>query len=176
MTYLAQGDRVGLRRIARRDRAEFLALNRESAELLGPWMPGAPITTPEAFDAYIERFIGPAHDGFVICRLDTDAIAGRVNINNIVRGTHQAGTVGYCAYAPTIGRGYLTEGLRLLVQYAFGELRLHRLEANIQPDNAPSLNLIKRVGFQREGYSPNFQFINGAWRDHERWAITAEMA
>ncbi|TMR96953.1 GNAT family N-acetyltransferase [Nonomuraea basaltis] len=174
-SYLAEGSHVALRRISRRDRTEFVTLNRESAELLSPWMPGKSITTPEAFDAYVERFDGPAHEGFVICRLDTGAIAGRANINNIVRGTHQAGTLGYCAYASTTGRGYMTEGLRLLVQYAFGELRLHRLEANIQPANAPSLNLIKRVGFQREGYSPNFQFINGAWRDHERWAITVEM-
>ncbi|MGP3955585.1 GNAT family N-acetyltransferase [Nonomuraea sp. 3N208] len=175
MIYLAHGSHVGIRHVSRRDRSELLALNKESAEFLAPWMPGAPITTPEAFDAYIERFIGPAHDGFVICRLDTGAIAGRANINNIIRGTHQAGTLGYNAYAATTGRGYMTEGLRLLVQYAFGELALHRLEANIQPSNTASLNLIKRVGFQREGYSANFQFIDGAWRDHERWAITAEM-
>lgn len=52
----------------------------------------------------------------------------------------------------------------------------HRLEANIQPDNTSSLNLVKRLDFQREGYSPAFQFTNGEWRDHERWAITTEMA
>ncbi|WP_188191127.1 GNAT family N-acetyltransferase [Nonomuraea sp. SYSU D8015] len=176
MTYLVRGPRVGIRHLALPDRAEFVALNRESADFLAPWMPGRPITTPEAFDAYVARFDGRAHEGFVICRRDTGAIVGRANINNIVRGTHQAGTLGYCAYAATARRGYMTEGLRLLVRYAFDELELHRLEANIQPGNTPSLNLIKRVGFQREGYSSNFQFINGAWRDHERWAITVEMA
>ncbi|MFI7698253.1 GNAT family N-acetyltransferase [Nonomuraea sp. NPDC049480] len=176
MTYLAQGSRVAIRRLSRGDRAEFLALHRESADLLGPWMPGRPIITPEAFDAYVARFDEQVHEGFVICHSDTGAIAGRANINNIIRGTHQTGTLGYCAFASTTGRGYMTEGLRLLVRYAFDELELHRLEANIQPANTPSLNLIKRVGFRREGYSPGFQFIDGAWRDHERWAITAEMA
>ncbi|MFG1703399.1 GNAT family N-acetyltransferase [Nonomuraea sp. M3C6] len=175
MIYLARGTRTGIRRIDRRDRTEFLALNRESAELLGQWMPGGPVTTDEAFEAYVARFDEPANEGFVICRLDTDAIVGRANINNIVRGSHQAGTLGYCAYASTTGRGYMTEGLGLLVPYAFGELGLHRIEANIQPANAPSLSLIKRVGFRREGYSSNFQFIDGAWRDHERWAVTVEM-
>ncbi|MFF5675383.1 GNAT family N-acetyltransferase, partial [Streptomyces hygroscopicus] len=67
-------------------------------------------------------------------------------------------------------------GTAHLIQHAFGELGLHRLEANIQPDNTPSLALVKRLGFEREGYSTAFQFINGEWRDHERWAITAETA
>ncbi|MET9239486.1 GNAT family protein [Nonomuraea sp. NPDC003709] len=173
MTYLAQGARVGIRRIGHRDRTEFLALNRESADLLARWMPGAPITTDEAFDGYMARFDDPANEGFVICRVDTGAIVGRANLNNIIRGTRQDGTLGYCAYSSTTGRGYMTEGLRLLVRYAFGELGLHRVEANIQPSNTPSLNLIKRAGFRREGYSPDFQFIDGAWRDHERWAVTA---
>lgn len=73
-------------------------------------------------------------------------------------------------------RAAVTEGLGLVMELAFGQLELHRLEANIQPDNTPSLNLVKRLGFRREGYSADFQFINGAWRDHERWAITVEMA
>lgn len=106
----------------------------------------------------------------------TGAIVGGVNINNIVRGTLQSGTLGYTAYASTTGHGYMAEGLGLLIQHAFGELGLHRLEANIQPDNTQSLALVKRLGFEREGYSTAFQFINGEWRDHERWAITAETA
>ncbi|MER7363352.1 GNAT family N-acetyltransferase [Nonomuraea wenchangensis] len=175
MSYLAYADRVGLRHLVMDDAAEIVALNRESLDLHGPWLPGRPVTTHEEFESYLGRFEGGAHEGFVICRLDTGGIAGRINVNNIIRGTHQAGTVGYAAYASTTGRGYMTEGLRLLVAYAFEELGLHRLEANIQPDNTASLNVAKRAGFQREGFSPNFQFIDGAWRDHERWAVTVEM-
>ncbi|MEU4509717.1 GNAT family protein [Nonomuraea wenchangensis] len=175
MSYLAYGDRVGLRHVVMDDATEILALNRESLDLHGPWLPGSPITTLEEFESYLGRFDGGTNEGFVVCRLDTGGIAGRINVNNIVRGTHQSGTVGYAAYASTVGRGYMTEGLRLLVSYAFEELGLHRLEANIQPGNTASLNLAKRAGFQREGFSPNFQLIDGAWRDHERWAVTAEM-
>ncbi|WP_218136227.1 GNAT family N-acetyltransferase [Nonomuraea jiangxiensis] len=175
MTYLAQGARVALRHIGLQDFEELSVLSEASAELLAKWMPGAPIVTYEDFEGYLARFDGPLHEGFLICRHDTGAIVGRVNLNNIVRGTHQSATIGYSAYASTTGHGYMTEGLGLLVRHAFGEMDLHRLEANIQPSNTASLRLIERVGFRREGYSPDFQFIDGAWRDHERWAITVEM-
>ncbi|MEU4587054.1 GNAT family protein [Kitasatospora aureofaciens] len=173
--YLAQGPRVAIRHVCRQDYEELTTLAEESAEMLNRWL-SARENTVEAFESYLARLEQTVHEGFVICLQSTGAIVGSVNINNMIRGTIQSGTLGYAAYAPTTGRGYMTEGLRLVMQLAFGELGLHRLEANIQPDNTPSLNLVKRLGFQREGYSPAFQFINGAWRDHERWAITAEMA
>ena len=102
-------------------------------------------------------------------------MAGIVTIDSIVRGRFQSATLSYAAFAPTAGQGYMSEGLALVVRYAFTELRLHRLEANIQPANEASLRLIGRQGFRKEGYSPRMLFIDGAWRDHERWAITREM-
>ncbi|WP_413804527.1 GNAT family N-acetyltransferase [Streptomyces sp. OE57] len=174
-SYLLQGPRVAIRHVGRQDYDELTALAQASAEMLRRWL-GVRENTEETFDSYIKRCEQRAREGFVICLRSTGAILGGVNINNIVRGSLQTGTLGYTAYASTTGYGYMTEGLRLVVQHAFGELELHRLEANVQPDNTPSLNLINRLGFQREGYSTAFQFINGAWRDHERWAITAEMA
>jgi ribosomal-protein-alanine N-acetyltransferase len=69
----------------------------------------------------------------------------------------------------------MSEGLGLVVRYAFEQLRLHRLEAQIQPDNHASLKLVQRHGFRYEGCSPELLFIDGAWRDHERWAITTSM-
>ncbi|MCZ4101732.1 MULTISPECIES: GNAT family protein [Streptomyces] len=174
-TYLAQGPRVAIRHVCRQDYEELEGLARESSEMLRRWL-SARDSSFEAFETYLGRFEQSTHEGFVICLQGTGAIVGGVNINNIVRGTIQSGTLGYTAYASTTGHGYMTEGLGLVMQFAFGTLELHRLEANIQPENTPSLNLVKRLRFVREGYSADFQFINGAWRDHERWAITAEMA
>jgi [ribosomal protein S5]-alanine N-acetyltransferase len=171
-SYLLQGPRVGIRHVCRQDYRELTALAEESAEMLARWL-GARENTAEAFEDYLARFEQPTHEGFVVCLRTTGAIVGGVNVNNILRGALQSGSLGYTAYASTAGRGYMSEGLRLVVEHAFTELGLHRLEANIQPDNTASLNLAKRLGFRREGYSAAFQFINGEWRDHERWAITA---
>jgi len=68
----------------------------------------------------------------------------------------------------------MSEGLRLVLRHAFGTLGLHRLEANIQPENHDSVRLVRGAGFRREGFSPRYLKILGRWRDHERWAITAE--
>jgi ribosomal-protein-alanine N-acetyltransferase len=65
-------------------------------------------------------------------------------------------------------------GIQLVIARAFGAYRLHRLEANIQPTNAPSIALVKGLGFRLEGYSPAYLRIAGRWRDHERWALTVE--
>jgi len=72
------------------------------------------------------------------------------------------------------GQGYMTEGMRLALAQAFGPLKLHRLEANIQPANTDSIALVKRLGFKREGYSPRYLKIGGRWQDHERWAVLRE--
>lgn len=172
-SHLLQGPRVGIRHIQRQDYNELTALAQESAEMLHRWL-GAHEDTVEAFESRLGRFEQPTHEGFVICLRSTGAVVGGVNINNIVKGSLQSGALGYTAYASTTGHGYMTEGLGLVIQFAFDQLGLHRLEANIQPDNTSSLNLVKRLGFQREGYSAAFQLINGEWRDHERWAIIVQ--
>ncbi|MEU3737818.1 MULTISPECIES: GNAT family protein [unclassified Streptomyces] len=172
-SYLAEGPRVAIRRLSRSDFAEIHALREESAPMLARWL-GVRENTREAFDSSLDRFEQPTREGLVICLTGTGQIVGGVNINDIVRGTLQSGVLGYTAYASTAGRGYMTEGLGLVVRFAFDELGLHRLEANIQPDNLPSLKLVERLGFRREGYSPAFQHINGEWCDHERWALTAQ--
>ena len=68
----------------------------------------------------------------------------------------------------------MTEALQLTLRHAFVKLKLHRLEANIQPENTPSIALVKRAGFVKEGYSRRYLKISGRWRDHERWAILVE--
>lgn len=166
--------RVTLRPLTGHDQDEFLELARASVDLHHPWM-SLP-TTPQMFQAYLGRFDNPlSAESLLICVRDTGAIAGNININNIIRGRFQCGSLGYAAFAPTAGQGYMSEGLGLVLRYAFEQLRLHRLEAQIQPGNDASLKLVRRHGFRKEGYSPDLLFIDGAWRDHERWAITSTM-
>ena len=162
-----------LRELSPADQDEFLRLARASVGLHHPWytMP----TTPEAFAAYLTRLSRPGTEGRLVCVRETGAMAGVITIDTIVRGRFQSASLSYAAFAPAAGRGYMSEGLGLVLRYAFTELRLHRLEANIQPGNQASLALVRRLGFRREGYSPDMLFIDGAWRDHERWAITREM-
>jgi ribosomal-protein-alanine N-acetyltransferase len=68
----------------------------------------------------------------------------------------------------------MTEAVRLILKHAFVNLKLHRVEAKVQAHNAPSINVLKRCGFTKEGFSPKYLKIGGKWRDHERWAIIKE--
>lgn len=97
-------------------------------------------------------------------RLDQDE--GREAIQNAY--------LGYWVGAPYAGQGYMSEGLELVLRHAFESLRLHRLEANIQPDNEASIRLVERNGFRLEGFSPRYLKVCGRWRDHQRWAICRE--
>ncbi|MDH6213288.1 GNAT family N-acetyltransferase [Streptomyces pseudovenezuelae] len=188
--YLAEGPRVGIRHFAYEDGAEFTARARESKDLHHPWL--FPPDSSDGYLAYANRLIkDPTKAGFLVCekvgekggdeggegggeRAD-GAIAGFININNIVEGGFQCGALGYGAFAHSAGRGLMRAGLDLVVAYAFGPMRLHRLEINAQPGNAASIALARSCGFRLEGFSPNMIYIDGGWRDHERWALTAEM-
>jgi [ribosomal protein S5]-alanine N-acetyltransferase len=165
--------RVTVRPVTRRDQSEFLDLVAASVDLHHPWM-SLP-ATPQQFQAHLTRYERSGETSLLICVRATGAIAGVANINSIIRGRFQNGSLAYAAFAPTAGQGYMSEGLALVLRHAFQQLRLHRLEANIQPGNHASLKLVRRLGFRREGYSPDMLFIDGAWRDHERWAITSSM-
>lgn len=165
-------ERVLLVAPRRSDAAEFVARAAASADLHRPWV-AAP-TTVESFHSYVDRTRNPDNAGFLVRARDGGQLVGVVNVNNIVLGALRSGHVGYYAFAPSAGRGLMTEAVRAVVDHAFGRLGLHRLEANIQPANARSLALAQRCGFRHEGYSPRYLFLDGAWRDHERWAVTAE--
>ncbi|MEU1662392.1 GNAT family N-acetyltransferase [Streptomyces sparsogenes] len=163
--------RVELRPLTLSDQDEFCALVRASAELHRPWMQLP--ATAEAFQDWMRRFDDGTNRGYLVRVRETGAAAGTININSIIRGRYQGASLGYAAFAPSAGHGYMTEGLALILRHAFTDLRLHRLEASIQPANKASLALVQRLGFRYEGVSPDYLYINGAWRDHERWAITA---
>jgi len=165
---MAEAGSVYIRHVRPQDRSEFLALMCASKQLHIPWI--TPPLNHAAFAQYIARTNRTDHEGFVVARYSDDAIVGVVNLNNIVRGSFLGASLGYYVGAPYVGQGYMLEGLNLIKHHAFTALQLHRLEANIQPDNERSLKLVQRAGFVREGIAPAFLFLAGAWRDHERWS------
>jgi [ribosomal protein S5]-alanine N-acetyltransferase len=163
---------VGLRVLARSDRTEFLALARESRRLHRPWT-----YPPERADQFEELYARSRRDDFVCLlavRLDTDEITGVFTISQIVRGAFQSAYLGYYAHEKHARQGFMREALEQLLDHAFDSLGLHRIEANIQPGNEPSIALARGAGFRLEGFSPRYLLIGGQWRDHERYAITAD--
>jgi ribosomal-protein-alanine N-acetyltransferase len=161
-----------LRRPELSDGDEVIELNRQSKKLHRPWL-YAPLDE-ESWTRYIERLESERHLGSLVCLKDTGAIVGVINMSEIAQGIFQSAYLGYYGGAEYAGQGYMTEGLSLLVSHAFNRLKLHRLEANIQPGNQRSLALVRRLGFRKEGFSARYLKIGGRWRDHERWAITSE--
>jgi len=144
-----------------------------SAHHLRPWNPVEPDGLPDLL-----RRQGTDLRTYLILDTADGGLVGTCNVANIVRGRFRNATLGYDSYLPYAGTGRMTEGMRLIVERCFaarpGGLGLHRLEINVQPDNGRSLAMAKRLGFRHEGFSPRMLFLNDAWRDHERFALTAE--
>jgi ribosomal-protein-alanine N-acetyltransferase len=149
----------------------FLAASKESRAFHRHWA-SAPATLAE-YRRFVQRVDSATHIGHFVIAED-GVIAGVININEVVRGAFASGYLGYYALSPYQARGYMHAGLKAVIQLAFGEYKLHRLEANIQPDNPRSIGLVRALGFRLEGYSAKYLKIRGRWRDHERWALTAE--
>ena len=166
------GARVRVRVLAREDRTEFLALARESRRLHRPWT-----YPPERADQFDELYSRSRREDFLCLlaiHIETGAMTGVFTISQIVRGAFQSAYLGYYAHEEFAGQGLMREALEQVLDHAFGALGLHRIEANIQPGNAPSIALARGAGFRLEGFSPRYLLIGGQWRDHERYAITID--
>jgi ribosomal-protein-alanine N-acetyltransferase len=152
---------------------EFVSAVRRSRKLHGLWIqPKA--TDKSSFTKYLARFSSDRNCGFLVIHRVTKEIIGVININEIIRGAFQNGSLGYYAFEPHAGKGLMREGMLLVVKHAFGALHLHRLEANIQPANHASIALVKKCGFVCEGLGRRLLKVRGRWQDHERWALLAE--
>ncbi|MEO0375327.1 MAG: GNAT family protein [Cyanobacteria bacterium P01_A01_bin.17] len=163
---------VFIRRPTEADCPALLSLHRRSREFYAPWI--APLLTEADCMAYINRCQREDVEGSLICCATTQKIVGVANLSQIFYGPFQNAYLGYYADVDFVGKGLMTEGLRLVIDHAFKKLRLHRVEANIQTGNTASINVVKRLNFTKEGFSERYLKINGKWRDHERWALTVE--
>lgn len=167
-----EGKHIFLRSPQAKDQDEYLALNRRSASFNRGL--ASPPTRPEQFAAFLERRRVDTTACFLIRRRTDKRLLGSINLSQIFRGNFQSAYLGYQIGAEFARQGYMTEAIALILRYAFVDLKLHRLEANIQPGNVASIALVTRAGFVKEGFSPRYLKICGRWRDHERWAILAE--
>ena len=164
--------RVSIRKPELADCAECLAAVKASRFLNRPRT--SPPSVRAAFRRYLDRISGDAHAGFLVLHRETGTFAGVINSNSIIRFTLQSGFLGYYAFVPHAGQGLMYEGRQLVLAHAFKKLKLHRIEANIQPGNEASRRLAQRCGFVLEGFSRRYLKLRGRWRDHERWALLVE--
>ncbi len=150
----------------------FLAAVERSHSLHNPWV--SPPNSPSAFKRYLKRISTEVDRGFFVVDKSRGCLVGVINLNEICRGALQSVYLGYYGFAGEVEKGLMQEGMREVLAYAFRKLKLHRVEANIQPGNKCSIRLVRRLGFTREGYSPRYLKIRGRWRDHERWTLLVE--
>lgn len=161
--------KISLSTVCRKDADDLIKANIKSRSYHAPWV--QPFITREGFDSWFDEQISGANIGFVVRDLDTGGIVGITHLSQIFMRGFQNAYLGYYGMTGFSGRGLMTEGVRLTVQTAFNDVGLHRLEANIQPENMKSIALVRRLGFRNEGFSPRYLRIKGEWRDHERWAL-----
>ena len=170
------GNGILLRMPVASDFPEWAALREQSRAFLTPWEPIWPpddLTRP-AFRRRLRRYAedqrSDAAYAFLIFRASDGTMVGGLTLANIRRGVAQAGSIGYWIGQPFAREGYMTAAVRTLIPFCFGSLRLHRLEAACIPTNKPSIALLEKTGFQREGYARGYLCINGAWQDHLLYA------
>lgn len=154
-----------LRKPQANDLETIKSLYKHSKSLHQPWS-----YPPVDFKKYL------AEEGrYFLCLDSHNCIIGTFNISGIVRGHFQSAYLGYEVFSPYQAKGYMKQGLTLIVNEAFNVLNLHRIEANIQPGNTSSIKLVSGAGFTKEGFSRNYLNIGGrGWQNHERWALINE--
>jgi [ribosomal protein S5]-alanine N-acetyltransferase len=156
------------------DQAEFSERILASRELHYPWIEHAdPVMWLQGL---LARNLTDTDRCRLVCDAERGFIVGVMNLSQISSAPFLNAFLGYYAFVPFAGHGYMGAGMPLLLRYAFGELGLHRIQANVQPGNGASIALVRGACFHYEGYSPRYLFINGDWRDHEQWVMLAEDA
>lgn len=183
LSHRLTSERLLLRAPRTADVAELRRVLRKNHEHLAPWnplpRPGEDPTTITAVSNLILRQRREWKDGrsygFYLASKDTpDRIVGRIALNGVMRGAMHGAYLGYWMDAEHLGTGLCTEGIRAVLDFAFGLAELHRIQAAIMPRNARSLRVIEKLGFRREGYAERYLQIAGTWEDHILFARTRE--
>ncbi|NTE85841.1 GNAT family N-acetyltransferase [Agrobacterium rubi] len=160
---------VSIHPVKHSDAQDIIEANMRSRDYHAPW--AQPFTDMSGFDAWFGQLLTGPNAAFVARDGESRGIVGVFNLTEIVWGVFRSTYLGYYGMVDFARRGLMSEALRQVTHHAFDELGLHRIEANIQPENRASINLVRRIGFTKEGYSPSYLQIGGVWCDHERWAL-----
>ncbi len=166
------GERVFLRPPKRRDALKWQKLRMASKSFLVPWEPSwdASSCTRRAYLRYLKNSNYLANMdraySFLIFKTDDKKLLGGINIGNVRRGVSQSASLGYWIGEKYSRNGYMKEALKLLIPSLFIDLRLNRIEAATLEENIASKNLLKKIGFKKEGVLRKYLKINGTWRDH----------
>ncbi len=164
--------------LARGDAAEWARLRRGNERWLAPWEPSASVRwdvrhSPAAYRAMRRAAAARARQGTSLpfaVRYE-GRLAGQVTLDNVVRGALRSGHLGYWIDQGVSGRGVASLAVALVCDHAFGPVGLHRLQADIRPENRQSRRLVERLGFRQEALFRDYLDIDGAWRDHLGYAL-----
>lgn len=168
-----------------RDAGAWSELRVRNAAWLEPWE-GAPATQPKlpwgdrhtaaVFTALLRALRKEARAGRALPFAVTcdGRLAGQVNVSGVVRGAFDSGVLGYWVDGRLAGRGVTPTAVALAVDHLFDVVGLHRVEANIRPENAASLRVVEKLGFRLEGRHERYLYIDGAWRDHLTYALVRD--
>ena len=175
------GVRCSVRDLRADDADELLDLRLRNREFFEPFEPSLPpdhFTRRAQLDAIVHgnRAWDDDREYTFGIALPGGGLVGRIRLSVVVRGPWQNTNMGYYVSHEANGRGICTEAVGLVVGFAFDRLDLHRVQAAVMPRNAPSLRVLEKNGFRREGLAPRYLRINGEWEDHLIFARTAEDA
>jgi ribosomal-protein-alanine N-acetyltransferase len=172
-------DEVELRPLRASDGATWREIRRRNAAWLIPWdatVPPGGDARPSSFRSLVRRLDRAARHGTSYpFAIEVDGrFSGQVTVNNVVRGSALFASVGYWIDRDVAGRDVVPRAVALVVDHCFGPLGLHRIEVAIRPENTNSLRVVEKLGLHEVGYAPRYLHIDGEWRDHRLYAVTAE--
>jgi len=171
--------RVGLRPISTNDGPAWKEVRARNAAWLRPWeatVPPGDASVPKTFRGLVRDLRRQARESRALPFAVTvdEEFAGQLTVTNIVGGSAQFASMGYWIDMKHAGQGFIPTAVAMACDHCLFEVGLHRIEIAIRPENSASLRVVEKLGFREIGYAPNYLHIDGAWRDHRLFAITAE--
>lgn len=171
---------ISLRPLRLRDGKKWREIRTRNINWLRPWDATLPMESDgreaiPSFHQMVRRLNKEAREARTLpWALTVDGeLVGQVTVGGIAWGSYRGGYVGYWIDQDFAGRGVMPTGVALATDFCFDGLKMHRLEINIRPENGPSKRVAEKLGFRYEGLRPSYLHINGDWRDHDSYALTA---